>query len=54
MPPTSTYSFVSKLPVNNKWRVPATFLEIMRGINLPGTVLLMCCKFVANVLLMCC
>ena len=35
MPPTSTYSFVSKLPVNNKWRVPATFLQIMRGINLP-------------------
>jgi hypothetical protein len=35
MPPTSTYSFVSKLPVNNKWRVPATFLDIMRGINLP-------------------
>ena len=35
MPPTSTYSFVSKLPVNNKWRVPATFLDIMRGVNLP-------------------
>jgi hypothetical protein len=23
------------VPVNNKWVVPATFLEIMRGVNLP-------------------
>lgn len=35
MPPTSTYSFAYKLPVNNKWVVPSTFLKIMRGINLP-------------------
>jgi hypothetical protein len=35
MPPTSSYSFVYNIPVNNKWEVPATFLRIMRGINLP-------------------
>jgi len=35
MPPTSNYQFVTKLPVNNKWEVPATYLKIMRGINLP-------------------
>ena len=35
MPPTSVYKMVSTLPVNNKWVVPKTFLQIMRGVNLP-------------------